>query len=35
MLAKRQTEVDFINGAVLREAKTIGIDVYVTRVIIH
>ncbi len=31
-LAKRQTEVDFINGSVVREAEAVGMDVPVTRV---
>lgn len=32
MIAKRQTEIDSINGAVINEAEVVGIDVPVTRV---
>lgn len=32
MLAKRQTEINFINGAVVKQAESVGIDVPVTRV---
>ena len=33
MIAKRQTEIEFINGAVIRQAEAVGMDVPVTRVL--